>query len=143
MKTIAGLFFLIVFAFASHHTYAIKAEILEKIFANISIGRELVIYSDDEKLIQEFGKRGNFATTALCKNATLLVLQNKKNLEKSCYEKAVFVLGYDLLKEIPQSFGAIFWKKGRPNIVILAPRTKEQSITVSDTLEDYVEEKIW
>jgi hypothetical protein len=143
MKTIAGLFFLIVFAFASHHTYAIKAEILEKIFANISIGRELVIYSDDEKLTQEFEKRGNFATTTLCKNATLLVLQNKKNLEKQCYEKAVFVLDYNLLKEIPQSFGAIFWKKGRPNIVILEPRTKEQSIKISDTLEDYVEEKIW
>ncbi|MDD5373395.1 MAG: hypothetical protein PHO62_08225 [Sulfurimonas sp.] len=143
MKAIIGVFFLITLAFAADNTHAIKAEILEKIFANISMKKELIIWSDDKELIGEFDKKGTFTTTTHCKDATLLILENKKNIEKVCHEKAVFVLDYALLKEIPQSFGAIFWKKGRPNIVILAPRAKAQSIIVSDKLDDYVEDKIW
>lgn len=44
---------------------------------------------------------------------------------------------------MPQSFGALFWKKGRPNIVIIAPRAKERAIEISQKLNEYVEEKIW
>lgn len=143
MKAAIGVFFLIVFAFAADNTHAIKAEIIEKIFANISMKKGLVIWSDDKELVEEFDKKGSFTTTADCKNATLLILENKKNLDKTCHEKAVFVLDYALLKEVPQSFGAIFWKKGRPNIVIIAPRAKAQSIIVSDKLDDYIEDKIW
>jgi len=143
MKAIIGVFFLIVFAFASDYTHTAKAEILEKIFANISMKKELIIWSDDKELIEAFNKKGSLTTTANCKDATLLILENKKNMEHMCDSKAIFVLDYALLKEIPQSFGAIFWKKGRPNIVILAPRAKAQSITISDKLDDYIEDKIW
>jgi hypothetical protein len=94
-------------------------------------------------LVGEFDKKGSFTTTADCKDATLLILENKKNLDKACHEKVTFVLDYALLKEIPQSFGAIFWKKSRPNIVIIAPRAKQSSIIISEKLDDYLEEKIW
>lgn len=143
MKKIVALILLAVFAFASHHTSSIKVEILNKILSNISIGKELIIWSDNKNLNAEFEKKGNFATADLCQDATLLIVEDKKLLDKGCYNKAIFVLDYALLNEIPQSFGAIFWKKGRPNIVILAPRAKAQSIIVSEALGDYVEEKIW
>lgn len=143
MKTAFIILFLTLFAFASDHASAIKVAILEKIFKGISLGKELVIWSDNKELSAEFEKRGNFSTTDICKDATLLILEEKKNLEKGCYDKAIFVLEYTLLKDIPQSFGAIFWKKGRPNIVILAPRAKAKSIIVSDALDDYIEEKVW
>lgn len=143
MKTAFTLLFLSFFAFASDHADAIKAEILGKILGGVSLGKELLIWSDNKDLSAEFEKKGTFATTAHCKDATLLILENKANLDKNCHEKAVFVLDYTLLKDVPQSFGAIFWKKGRPNIVILAPRAKAHSITISNTLDEYVEEKVW
>jgi len=143
MKAVIGVLFLIVLAFASDHTHAAKAEILEKIFANISMKKEFIIWSDDKELIEEFDKKRTFTTTTICKDATLIILENKKNIDKTCSEKPVFVLDYTLLKEVPQSFGAIFWKKGRPNIVIIAPRAKAQSIIISDKLNDYIEDKIW
>jgi hypothetical protein len=37
----------------------------------------------------------------------------------------------------------MFWKKGRPNIVIIEPRIKEQNISISKKLDIYKEEKIW
>lgn len=143
MKKIAALLLLSLFAFASDHASDIKVEILEKIFSSISLGKELVIWSDNKDLSVEFQQKGNFKTTDICKDATLLILENKKNLDRECHNKAIFVLEYTLLKDIPQSFGAMFWKKGRPNIVILAPRVKEQSIGVSETLSDYIEERVW
>ena len=143
MKTV---FFSIIFIVTLHAFDAsngLKQQILEKILTNISLNKELIIWSDNKELVGEFDKKDSFTTTADCKDATLLILENKKNLDKACHEKAIFVLDYALLKEIPQSFGAIFWKKGRPNIVIIAPRAKQSSIIISEKLDDYLEEKIW
>lgn len=143
MKKFFVLIFLTVFASASNHTDDIKVEILNKIFNNISTGKELIIWSDNKNITTEFTKKSNFETVSRCQDATLLVVENKKLLDKECHTKAIFVLDYTLLTDIPNSFGAIFWKKGRPNIVILSPRAKEQSISVSEALSEYVEDKVW
>jgi hypothetical protein len=143
MKTVFFSLIFIVTLQAFDASNGLKQQILEKILTNISLNKELIIWSDNKELIEEFDKKDSFTTTADCKDATLLILENKKNLDKTCHEKAIFVLDYALLKEIPQSFGAIFWKKGRPNIVIIAPRAKQSSIIISEKLDDYLEEKIW
>jgi hypothetical protein len=52
-------------------------------------------------------------------------------------------LDYYLLDKIPQSFGAFFWKKGRPNIVFIKPRLKQQSLELSSELKPYIEEQVW
>jgi len=64
-------------------------------------------------------------------------------LQASTKKPKVFVLDYNLLSKIPESFGAFFFKKGRANIVLLAPVLKKQNIKVSKALDEYVEEKIW
>ena len=143
MKIILFSIIFIVTLHAFDAPHGLKQQILEKILTNISLNKELIIWSDDKELIEEFNKKGSFSTTATCEDATLLILENKKNLDKTCQEKAIFVMNYALLKEIPQSFGAMFWKKGRPNIVIIAPRAKQSSIVISEKLDDYLEEKIW
>jgi hypothetical protein len=143
MKTAFFSLIFIVTLHAFDASNGLKQQILEKILTNISLNKELIIWSDNKELVGEFDKKDSFTTTADCKDATLLILENKKNLDKACHEKATFVLDYALLKEIPQSFGAIFWKKGRPNIVIIAPRAKKSSIIISEKLDDYLEEKIW
>lgn len=143
MKILISLLFLIFTLSASEEKYAIKAQILEKVFMNISINKDLTLWSDNPKLLFELKKSNHFTTSSDCQNATLIILEDKKSLEKSCKNKPIFVLEYNLLKEVPQSFGAIFWKKGRPNIIILSPRTKELSINISEKLDDYVEEKVW
>jgi len=128
---------------ASEQKYAIKAQILEKVFANISIGKDFIIWSDNKELLFELKKSKNFTTSINCENATMIILEDKKNLEKNCINKPIFVLEYNLLSEVSQSFGAIFWKKGRPNIIILSPRAKKLSIDISQKLNEYVEEKVW
>ncbi|DAB28529.1 MAG TPA: hypothetical protein CFH78_01915 [Sulfurimonas sp. UBA10385] len=143
MKIFISILFLILVTSASEQKYALKAQILEKVFANISIGKDFIIWSDNKELLFELKKSKNFTTSINCENATMIILEDKKNLEKNCINKPIFVLEYNLLSEVSQSFGAIFWKKGRPNIIILSPRAKKLSIDISQKLNEYVEEKVW
>lgn len=144
MKAIILTLFLVALSSASENKDAIRAQIVEKILSNISINEVIAVWSDNKELIAEFKKNSNIITTLNCEKATIIVIENKENLHgDACKNKPIFVLNYNLLKDIPDSFGAFFWKKGRPNIVIIEPRTALQNITVSKELNAYVEEKVW
>lgn len=142
MKTLFLLLFLVVALFANEKN-ALQAQILEKIFQNIVLQEEPLLWSDNKTLLEEIKKSNRFATTADATKATLLIIEEKTNLPKESADVAVFVLDYALLKEIPQSFGAMFWKKGRPNVVLIEPRTQAHDIKINEALKMYVEEKIW
>ena len=126
---------------ASNTSHQVK--ILEKIVSEISINKQIIIWSDDKEVIYELKNSNKFLTTKNCQDATLIILKDKKNLLKICNNIHIFALNYKLLSEIPQSFGALFWKKGRPNIVIVEPRIKAQNIKVTNNLRPYLEEKVW
>ena len=143
MKKLFLLLFLALSLFAEQGKEMIQAQILEKIFQNIEINKEIILWSDNKTLLKEFEKKGRLKTADDCREATLLIVEQTKNLPKQLCQKAVFVLDYALLKEIPESFGSMFWKKGRPNVVLIESRLKLHEIKISQELEMYVEEKIW
>ena len=120
-----------------------KVKILEKIISEISVNKQITIWSDDKEILSKIKNHKKFITTTACKKANFVILKDKKYLSKVCNDTHVFVLNYKLLSDIPQSFGALFWKKGRPNIVILESRIKKQNIKISKNLEPYLEDKIW
>jgi hypothetical protein len=143
MKKLFLLLFLTLALFADQGKDAIQAQILEKIFQNIEINKEIILWSDNKTLLKEFEKKRRFKTTKECHEATLLVVEQMENLPKQFDKKAIFVLDYALLKEIPESFGSMFWKKGRPNVVLIKSRFKTHGIKISQELVMYVEEKVW
>ncbi|MEA3523567.1 MAG: hypothetical protein U9R50_11425 [Campylobacterota bacterium] len=120
-----------------------QAKILEKIVSEISLKEQITIWSDDKDILLQFENSKKFKTTQYCQNASLIILKNQNNLQKICDDAHIFVLNYKLLSDIPKSFGALFWKKGRPNIVLLEPRIKTQNIKITQNLEPYLEEKVW
>ncbi len=127
---------------ASSVTHQVK--ILEKIISEILVKKQITIWSDDKDILAQFEDNNRFKTTKNCKNATMIILRDKKQLLSSgCSQSHIFVLNYELLSDVPHSFGALFWKKGRPNIIILEPRIKAQEINISKNLKPYLEEKIW
>lgn len=145
MRALMLLFFLTTALLASDDRVDIKAQILEKILSNVSINGTISIWTDDEELLLEFKKSSSLTVSDNPAVATLLVIEHKKNIQhnEDCKNKPIFVLNYELLKDIPESFGAFFWKKGRPNIVIIEPRTELQNIIVSSELDAYKEQKVW
>ena len=142
MKLIITFLLSALFLFASDSNH-LKVKVLGNILSEISIKEPIKIWSDDVKILAEFQHSSKFRTTKKCNEANIIILQRKSNLIQECRKKHIFVLSYDLLSNIQNSFGALFWKKGRPNIIILQPRIKTQSIQVSKNLNPYLEEKIW
>jgi len=120
-----------------------QVKIIEKIISEISIDKKIVIWSDNKKILSILENNSMFETTQRCNSATVIVLESKDTLPRKCSSKHIFVLNYKLLSEIPRSFGALFWKKGRPNIVILEPRVESQNIKITKDLEPYLEERVW
>lgn len=121
----------------------IRVQILEKIFSGISVEEEIVIWSDNRDILQIFEEHARYKTAQNCRDANFVILENSSDINKKCLDKNIFVLNYKLLTDLPQSFGALFWKKGRPNIILIEPRTKANSIKISQELEPYLEEQIW
>lgn len=123
---------------ANHRTI-----ILEKVIGDISITKELKVWTDNQDLHNELLQHSELAVVSNCEEATVLILENSENLKNGCLNKHIFVLNYSLLSQIEYSFGAFFWKKGRPNIVIIEPRIRMQSIGITKDLEPYLEERVW
>lgn len=121
----------------------LKIRILEKIFSAISINQELRVWSDNKEVISHIKDHGRLITEQNCEDANMIILEDKEKLKEECSTKYIFVLNYQLLSDIPKSFGSFFWKKGRPNIVIIEPRIKDQSISIDKELRPYLEDKVW
>jgi hypothetical protein len=119
----------------------LKVQILSTIFDNITIKKEKIFFSDDKEVAKLLAKKYKVSKTP--QKATILILKDTDEQGLLRKNQKIFVLDYNLLKKIPQSFGAFFFKKGRANIVLLAPVLHEQNIVISTKLENYVEEKIW
>ena len=142
MKSIIIHIFLSSILFASSvNTHQIK--ILETIISKISYDSDIIVWSDSINILSELKNKSILSTSYNCEEANILVLENVDNLPQECLTKNIFLLDYDLLSKIPKSFGALFWKKGRPNIVILEPRIDAQGIKITKELEPYLEEKVW
>ncbi len=144
MKTILITFFLsLTLLFAGSGDDNLKIKILQKIVTGIENSENMKIWSDNIQIKEAFHAAGRHEVTSECQNADILILQSKENLPSECKKHHVFVLSYKLLNDIPESFGAFFWKKGRPNIVFIEPRVKKNSLELSVEMEPYIETKVW
>ncbi len=118
-----------------------KDKIIMMIMDNIYTSEQKVIYFDDKKMAEVFSKKYEIASS--CENSNFIILSKKTELPNKCKEKNIFVLRYDLLYDIPQGFGAFFFKKGRANIILLKNKLKKHGIETSKELEPYLEDRVW
>ena len=112
--------------------------IIKSILYNLDFNQSIVIYTSNNSLFNYLSNNG-FKTINNCKKANLIIIKYKSDIPKICHDKYIFGLRYDLLDELPNTFGVFFWKKGRANIVIIEPRVKQFNIKVSDKLKIYLE----
>jgi len=137
LKKYLFLFFILTFSLFANIQ---EAQILQYIIKNINQNSFQKIWSDDEKIKHSFQELG-YDVVKNATNADLLII--KKKLPSSKIKGKIFVLKYNLLNTIPKSFGAFFWKKGRPNIVFITPRVKKEHLRLSKELQEYEEDKVW
>jgi len=87
-------------------------KVLTSIFTNIPIR----IYADnDTKEILKYSSK--FKLVDHCDRDTLILVGKKfDNLDEVCKNKPIFATTYKGFKYMKNSFGAFYWRKGRPQI---------------------------
>ncbi len=94
-----------------------------------------VVTSSDLKYILKYSKI--LSHTLSCKKAHILVTGDERLLKK-CNKPAI-VTKYYLLKKYKNAIGAIYWKKGRPNVVFVKDRLEQFNIKLPDRYRKYLE----
>lgn len=143
MKIFVILLLSSILLIASSQKENIRVQIIEKIFSGLSTTKnKLILWSDNKIILSKISENKNFKTTEKCINSTFIILEDITALPSECSNKNLFVLDYKLLT-LPKSFGSLFWKKGRPNIILLRPNMERESLKASSELDQYVEDKVW
>jgi len=114
MKKILFIWLLLVSVLLANNNYELK--IYEKVLPTIFIDTPIKVYVDKriKELLQESDK---FEILTRCDDKVeLIVGKNFKNLPLECREKPLFATSYRWYKKHPNSLGAFYWRKGRPQI---------------------------
>ncbi len=126
-------------SFASNYAgdKKMEAKIIEKICTFMMDKRKIHIFVTDE--IKDVFKNSNHIRLAdNCEKADIIILTKKFPLEK-CGEKPIFTTKYYLLRYNHNIIGALYWHKGRPNIVLIRERLEKFNITPPHELTQFIE----
>jgi len=118
----------------------IENKIIMNMIRSFTEQSHITIYTDSQRIKNLLrGKQISFAVS--CDVASVAILASKAI--KNCNNIPIITLKYALLKVYPSSVGSFFWQKGRPNIVFIESRLREQNISIGDEFTAFVEESIW
>ncbi len=117
--------------------HKIEAEIISKMVHILTKKNKKVrvSVSTDLKYILKYSKILSHQRD--CTKAEILITGDE-NLLKRCKKPAI-VTKYYLLKKYKNAIGAIYWKKGRPNVVFVKDRLKLFNIQLPDRYKKYLE----
>ena len=80
---------------------------------------------------------------ASCEQADIVIVNSINQVESKCMNKTVLVTRYNLLSQVEQAVGALYWQKGRPNLLFLKGRLGSRGIALGNDYSPYIEEKLY
>lgn len=103
--------------------------------------KEIKVCAFDEEYKKLKGDTFRFTLVDSCENADLIITTSMSNIPLECEKsKALFlVTKYQEYKKSSLPIGALFWQKGRPNLIFSVSRFKELSLVVPSSFEQYME----
>jgi len=128
------IFFISLSILFANDNYELK--LYEKIIPSI-FKHKVYVYVDkkSEELLKNSDK---FLIVDNCNNADILIGKYFDNLEDSCKNKPYFSTSYKSYKNNKNSFGAFYWRKGRPQIKFREEIIKKQNLTLPDSFSKYI-----
>jgi len=99
----------------------IKAQIILNIAHLITHKKDIKIYIDDPTFLDIFKTNKNIHRVYNCFDADLIITKNSKKIIKLCNNKQINIISTrykDYKQNNDVDFGAFFWQKGRPNMLI-------------------------
>ena len=134
---------LIFFIFVQLHLYAesnYELELYEKILPAIFHKHPLKVFVDkDIKAL--LGSSDKFIIVNKCDDSTILLVGKEfPLLENRCKNKPLFSTSYLGYKEQKNSFGAFYWRKGRPQLKFKNAILKKFNIALPSSLKRYIDD---
>lgn len=113
-----------------------ELKLYEKILPAIFKDTEIIIYADDDSS-KILATSDIFSLTSKCQEATLLFGNDFTTLNKACINIPLFSTSYSSYKSMPNSIGAFYWRKGRPQIIFNSKTMLSFDIQLPDSLKKY------
>ena len=135
------------------HLYALERESTLKVYYNLftvlTHQEHVKVYTTDAELKRVFAKGKHIISVDDPLTSDIVVVTNEDDyarLERDIAGKPasdkeeilIFTTDYHLLKAHQDIVGALYWKKGRSQLLFLAPRLKRHHITLPKSYMPYI-----
>jgi len=136
MRNIFTLFILLGTLLHANNNYELK--LYEKILPVIFKEKTLNVYADakSKELLKHSDK---FKILQNCDEDTIVLITDKSSfIPDLCKDKPIFATSYSLYKNNTNSFGAFYWRKGRPQIIFKNEAIKQFNLKIPKNLQKYI-----
>jgi len=118
--------------FANNYELKLYEHILPSIFKG-----KILIYTDSKS--KEILENSKILTIVdKCSEANLLIGKNFNNLDELCKKTPLFTTSYKSYKNNKDSFGAFYWRKGRPQLKFKKDVIEKLNFILPNNLQKYV-----
>ena len=134
------------------HLYALERESTLKIYHGIfnALSQKTLInvYTNDKEYRDVFQHSKRFFLSSKVENADVILVTNERTLENILFrintnrdggkKPIIFVTNYKLLKLSDGIVGAIYWRKGRSQLLFIKNRLDEHNITLPKAYQNFM-----
>ena len=116
-------------------TLKLYEKVLTSIFHSQSI--KVFVDSDTREILQQSNR---FEIVDTCDKSVVVLVGKFSKLSEICKDKPLFSTDYRSFKHTPNSFGAYYWRKGRPQLTFKRRTLEKYHLSLPLALEKYVYE---
>ncbi|WP_028950816.1 hypothetical protein [Sulfurihydrogenibium subterraneum] len=111
-----------------------EVKLLEKILLDITQKQAVYICIYDSEKVQYIQKYSTKIHITNCQNADIIL----SNREIPYSNKPVIALNEEILKQLQNAIGGLYWKKGRPQLIFLEDRLKKFDIQLPSEYDRFI-----
>ena len=115
-----------------------ELQLYEKVLPSIFLQTPLRIFVENKDIRVLLEKSDKFEVTNSCDSTVVVVIGKKfSQLTKECQDKPRFTTNYKSFINDSKSFGAFYWRKGRPQLRFKQDVLNRYNLKLLDGLEKY------
>ena len=117
----------------------VTLKLYEKVLTSIFHSQTIKVFVDEQS--KEILKNSDvFEIVDSCDKSVVVLVGSFSTLAGSCENKPIFSTSYRAFKYTPNSFGAYYWRKGRPQLKFKRKTLDKFHLSLPVTLERYIYE---
>lgn len=141
MKRFVLYFSLAAIALAQESDIKLHAKMMDKLAVDLLNKERVKIYDPTYgRSYDSYLSKSN--TVQECSAADIAVVSSIHQTQ-GCKNQIILVTKYNLLNEIPESVGAFYWQKGRPNLVFIRYRLNEKRLNLTHEYAQLIDDRIY